>query len=145
MISSCCAKFNLRTFMPEVFILFFLHLSVTWIIWSARNLAPRATLRRETAKWLRDVEIGSSGEQLVWFSVQTRITSYFVYRFAERDIAINWRRWGNIYDGRMAPLATVLPDLSGSALSWYANRCDFVLEIHSSMGRLYSFPSVSAK
>lgn len=60
-----------------------------------------------------DVEIGPSGASERYDLVfQTRITSYFAYRFAERDIVINWRSRGDIYDGRMAPVATVLPGLS---------------------------------
>lgn len=59
------------------------------------------------------MEIGPSGASKRYdLAFQTRITSYFAYRFAERDIVINWRSRGDIYDGRMAPVATVLPGLS---------------------------------
>lgn len=99
------------------------------------------TSRRTQSFWMKglngwgDVERLARlvGQQLVWFSVQTRITSYFAYRFAGRDIAINWQSRGDIYDSRMAPLATVLYTRTvGCSIGRDAQRLfDFVpVEIH---------------
>lgn len=105
-------------------------------------------LLREGIKWLgrgcRDWPVW--GERAVWFSVQTRITSYFAYRF-EREISLSiggveaifmtagWRQWQQSYP---ACRPRHCHDTQIVRLCPRRNT-------HSSTDRLYSFPSASAE